>query len=276
MIGNKQHMKKSTKQKPQIEEDKTDAAAREKRDPHSHRTVDRVTQILEEVVYRPGMTFAELVRALGAAKSSVHGFIQGLLVRGWLYEEQNRFYLGPAVHSLALVSGHIRAGSVTHNDLVALHEATGLVVFLGVQAGDHLIYIAEAGSDSIDGFEVRSNIRRTLLNTASGKALLAARPDAELKNFLRRCGPDEQDQVQKFLDELKGIKTSRIATNLRQNGKRFAIATTVRNSAGEAVAAVTLVGLASEMQPRTKKLSTVLLKYADAWAQRSLKAREAI
>ena len=36
-------------------------------DPQTHRTIDRVTQILEEVVYHPGMSFAELVRALGAA-----------------------------------------------------------------------------------------------------------------------------------------------------------------------------------------------------------------
>ena len=35
-----------------------------KASPQPHRTVDRVTRILEEVVYKPGMTFAELVRAL--------------------------------------------------------------------------------------------------------------------------------------------------------------------------------------------------------------------
>jgi CRP-like cAMP-binding protein len=36
-------------------------------------------RILEEVVYKPGLTFAELARALNAPKSSVHGFIRGLL-----------------------------------------------------------------------------------------------------------------------------------------------------------------------------------------------------
>src|ERR1700741_3601942 len=111
--------------------------------PQNHRTIDRVTRILEEVVYNPGMTFAELVRALDAAKSSVHGFISGLLAKGWLYQEQHRFYLGPAVYGLTMASGHIRAGLVTHEDLVALERETGVAAFLGVQAGDHLIYIAE-------------------------------------------------------------------------------------------------------------------------------------
>jgi len=158
--------------------------------PQNHRTVDRVTRILEEVVYKPGMTFAELARALDAAKSSVHGFISGLLAKGWLYEVDHRFYLGPAVYGLTLASGHIRAGLVTNADLVALHEETGLAVFLGVQAGDHLIYIAEAGSDAVAGFEARSNIRRTLLVTAGGKALLASSepPELAIGGGISSCG----------------------------------------------------------------------------------------
>jgi IclR helix-turn-helix domain len=164
-------------------------AERGKRVPQNHRTIDRVTRILEEVVYNPGMTFAELVRALDAAKSSVHGFISGLLASGWLYQDKHRFYLGPAVYGLTMASGHIRAGLVTHEDLVALEKETGVAAFLGVQAGEHLIYIAEAGSDHVTGFEARSNIRRTLLITAGGKALLAERPEAERDSYLRRRGP---------------------------------------------------------------------------------------
>ena len=81
------------------------------------------------------MTFAELVRALDEPKSSVHGFIRGLLASGLLYQDQNRFYLGPAVYGLTLASGHLRAGLVTRDDLATLHEETGLAAFLGVQAG---------------------------------------------------------------------------------------------------------------------------------------------
>lgn len=251
-------------------------AARTKGEPQNHRTVDRVTQILEEVVYHPGMTFAELVRALGAAKSSVHGFIQGLLAKGWLYEEQNRFYLGPAVYGLTLASGHIRAGLVTHADLAALHEETGVAVFLGVQAGDHLIYIAEAGSDYVAGFEARSNIRRTLLVTAGGKALLAARPEAERDFYLRRRGEKEAEFVNRFLQEFAEIRQTRIATNFSQGTGRGAIATTVPNRSGDAAASITLVGPAAAIQPRIGKLSKQLLRHVDAWAQRSVTPREAI
>src|SRR5262249_34504866 len=157
----------------------------------NHRTVDRVTRILEEVVYRPGMTFGELAEAVGAPKSSVHGFVSGLLANGWLYERNRRFFLGPAVYGLTLAGGHIRAGLVTDSDLAALHEATGLAVFLGVLAGEDLIYISEVGSDPVTGFDARSNIRRAPLATAGGKALLAARPDAEREAYLRRHAPGD-------------------------------------------------------------------------------------
>lgn len=249
---------------------------RSRREPQNHRTVDRVTSILEQVVYHPGITFGELVRTLGAAKSTIYGFMQGLLARGWLYEEQNRFYLGPAVYGLTLAGGHIRAGLVTHADLVALQEATGFAAFLGVQAGDHLIYIDEAGTDHVIGFEMASNIRRPLIATAGGKALLAEQPDADRMAYLRRCGDEHRNLVDGFLDELRQIRESRIATNLRQNGTRFAIATTVQNTAGSAVAAVTLLGPASTMQPKAAKLSRVLLKHVESWTSRSLGAREAL
>jgi DNA-binding IclR family transcriptional regulator len=256
--------------------DDEEQSARASREPQMHRTVDRVTQILEEVVYHPGMTFAELARALGAPKSSVYGFIQGLLAKGWLYEDDHRFYLGPAVYGLTIASGHIRAGMVTQENLTALHEATGVAVFLGVQAGDHLIYIGEAGGDAISGIEARSNIRRTLLGTAGGQALMATWPEAELRAFLRRRSPDEAEQVERFLGQYEQIKRTRIATNLRLGGTRFALGTTVRDKSGAAVASITLVGRTPELQPRAKKLGDALLRHVDAWSKRSVQAREAI
>lgn len=246
------------------------------REPQNHRTVDRVTRILEEVVYTPGMTFAELARALDAPKSSVYGFIQGLLAKGWLYETNRRFYLGPAVYGLTLASGHIRAGSVTHADLEVLHEKTKVAVFLGIQAGDHLIYVAEVGADPVIGFDARTNIRRAMLATAGGKALLAARPDAERDSFLRRRRAEEPELVAKFLDEYAEISRSGIATNLRQGGARFALATLVRNQAGQAVASITLVGPTKDVQPRAKRLGELLLKQVESWSKRAMAAREPI
>ena len=244
--------------------------------PQNHRTVDRVTRILEEVVYNPGLTFAELARALDAPKSSVHGFMSGLLATGWLYEQNRRLYLGPAVYGLTLASGHIRAGLVTHSDLAGLHEQTSLAVFLGVQAGDDLIYISEVGSDPVAGFDARSNIRRDPLATAGGKALLAARPDADREGYLRRRNTQDTELVGRFLDEYEDIRRTRIATNVRQSGKRYALAATVHSPSGGAVASVTMVGRTADVEPRAQALGDILLGHIDSWQERSITAREAI
>jgi DNA-binding IclR family transcriptional regulator len=228
------------------------------------------------VVYRPGMTFAELARGLDAPKSSVHGFIRGLLANGWLYEQGHGFYLGPAVYGLTIASGHIRAGMVTQEDLGALYKDAGVAVFLGVQAGDHLVYIAEVGSDALSRFEARSNIRRPMLATAGGKALLAARSEAEREAFLRRHMTEDRDGVGAFLGEYEEIRRTRIATNVTQRGARYAIATTVRNPSGEAVASITLVGPTADVQLRAEKLARLLLRHVDSWSQRSTKPREPI
>jgi DNA-binding IclR family transcriptional regulator len=238
-----------------------------------HRTIDRVTQILEEVVYRPGMGFAELARALDAPKSSVHGFIRGLLAKGWLYEVDKRFYLGPAVYALTLASGNIRAGHVTQGDLDALHNETKMTAFLGVQAGDHLIYIGESGTDAMTGFAARSNIRRRLIDTAGGKALLASQPDSEREAYLRR---QDGELVSAFLAQFPDIAKSGVAKNFRHHGAQLALASVVRDRSGKTVAVAILVGPTAEAEPREAKLRKLLLKHVTSWAQHATSPREAL
>lgn len=242
----------------------------------THRTISRVTRIIEEVVYNPGLTFGDLVRALdGAAKSSVHGFVRGLLATGWLYEDNGRFYLGAAVYGLTLASGDIWAGGIKRSDLVALNRDSGAAVFVGIRAGDHLIYVAEEGSDPVTGFDARTNIRRSLLATAGGKALLSTLSDGERDSYLRRLRPSEPELVSQFLDEYEEIRRTRLAINFRRNGKRFAIATAIRsNASGPAIASLTIVGPTRDLQPRRAELGKLLLRRVDEFQKRKDKARE--
>ncbi|MDO6414044.1 helix-turn-helix domain-containing protein [Sphingomonas sp. BIUV-7] len=254
----------------------TDIAGDIGRTPQHHRTVDRITQILEEVVYNPGLTFADLARTIGAPKSSVYGFMKGLLATGWLLEQDHHIFLGPAMHGLTLASGQVRAGLISLSRLTALHEETGLAVFLGVGAGDHLIYIAEAGRDAISDIEARREIRRTLLATATGKALLAARPQSELQDFLRRRTRIEAPLVEAFLSEYEDIKRSGVAKNVRLSGTRCALATVVPGTSRKGLAAVALVGATPSLKPRLEAMSALLLRRVGEWAQNPDAAREAV
>jgi DNA-binding IclR family transcriptional regulator len=238
--------------------------------PKSHRTIDRVTQILEEVVHHPGISFAELTRALDAPKSSVHGFIRGLLAKGWLYENDRRFYLGPAIYGLTLAGGHIPAGQVTQADLDALHKETGMTAFLGVSAGDHLIYIGASGMDALTRFGARSNIRRMLISTAGGKALLAAWPDADRDAYLRRQQRHNPELVSEFLAEFADVRKTRIARNTLYQGAQLALASVVRNPVGDSLAVVIIVGQTNEIGSREAKLRRILLKHVDSWSRKAV------
>jgi DNA-binding IclR family transcriptional regulator len=103
--------------------------------------------------------------------------------------------------------------------------------------------------------------------TAAGKALLAEQADADRLSYLRRRDADEREMVDHFLGEIEEIRTTRIATN--RINKRFAIATCVRNLAGTAVAAVTLVGAEQVVKPNVEELRKTLLKAVGAWSKRS-------
>ena len=243
-------------------------------DRYSHRTVDRVTRILEQVVYNPGMSLADLARVVDAPKSSLFGFVKGLVSRGWLYEANNRFYLGPAAYGLTLVSGHIRAGAVTQADINLLHQQTGLTVLLGMPCGDHLVWVAEAGIDRISQFDAHSDIRRSLLTTAGGKAVLAARTEAERSAYLRRHSSEDAAHVYNFLQELDEIRRTGIARNVRLAGARSALATVLRDQKGGVVASVSMVGRTEDVQPRLAELQRTLLNHVDAWQQRSASSRD--
>jgi DNA-binding IclR family transcriptional regulator len=244
--------------------------------PGAHQTITRVTRLLEEVVYRPGLTHAELTRALGAPKSSVYGFIRGLLAVDWLFEQDHRLYLGPAFFSLAIASGEIRAGLVSPGELDELSREAQLTAFVGIRAGDHLLYIAESGSSLMTAFEARTNIRRNLLNTAGGKVLLAATPEAELESYLRRRTPEERDQVRAFITECPMIRENGYAVNINTERSRVGLATAIHNSAGTTIAAVTLVGPSSNVLPRIEQLSRLLIERVGGWRDRAGSAREPI
>jgi len=230
-----------------------------------HRTINRVTRILEEVVARPGQTYADLTKTLDAPKSSIYGFVQGLLAVDWLIEEDHRLYLGPAFYGLAIASGHIRAGLVSAADLQSLHRDAGLGAYLGVRAGASLIYIAEAGSDLIASFRARSNIRRPILRTAGGKALLAALPDAELDGFLRSRKAEDREDVATFLEMLPSIREKQFAINVAGRGERTGVAALLRSASGQPVASITLVGPSAQVLPRTESLGELLKDRAAQW-----------
>lgn len=233
-----------------------------------HRTVDRIIAIMEEVAANErGINLQKLSTAVGAPKSTVQGFVNGLLATGYLLESQHQYFLGPGPYILTLRANRLPARTMRHDDLEELSKETGLGVLLGVRMGEHVVYIDEVGEDPALRFIAKNRARRPLLETASGKIMLADMPENDLHHFLRNH-PNQQ-AVSAFLRQLPTIRASGIARNPHSPiAGGSAIATRLEDARGDLLAAVTLIGLEDDMRPRFEELEEILVAARRRWAQR--------
>lgn len=234
----------------------------------AHGTVSRAMQILDVVVSNPGATYAEITRSVGAPKSSVYGFIRGMLAVDWLIDRGHRLYLGPAFHSLVLTDGQLRAGTVTSADLEMLYRETGLMVVVSVRAGDYLIDVAQAGSSG-QAVTSTGDARGDLLTTAGGKILLAFMSAPEMNDYLHRRSQRDRARIDEFLQACANIRATGLAVNISDSAAYSSIASVIRNGAGYPTASVTLTGNTTHVLPRVDALSALLREQVGSWAARS-------
>jgi DNA-binding IclR family transcriptional regulator len=206
-----------------------------------HRTVDRVTGILEAVSLSPrGVTLAELAVALDAAKSSVQELTNGLLARGYLIEEEHRFHLGPGPFILASRVNKLAALSLDHRFVAELGKVLGCTILVGVRVGDAIVFTDYAGEESPGlAFVARTHARRPLYTSAAGKILLANVPDEEMYRLLELASPDQAGEVRQFLTELPEIRSRRLAFNRGVTiADAFVVATPLLAPDGSLIAAI--------------------------------------
>jgi DNA-binding IclR family transcriptional regulator len=206
-----------------------------------HRTVDRVVQILEIASLSPrGVTLAELATELDAAKSSVQELTNGLLARGYLIEEERRFHLGPGPFLLASRANKMAALLLDHRLVVELAETLDCTVLVGVRVGDALVFVDYVGEESPSlTFAARTRSRRPLYTSAAGKTLLANVGDDEMHRLLDLAGPEQAEDVRRFLAELPEIRARRLAFNRGATiADAFTVATPLLTPDGRLIAAI--------------------------------------
>ena len=207
----------------------------------AHRTVDRVVEILETVSLSPrGVTLAELAAALDAPKTSVQELTNGLLARGYLIEEERRFHLGPGPFILASRANKLAALSLDHDFVAELAKVLDATVLVGVRVGDAIVFVDYVGEESPGlTFAARTHARRPLYTSAAGKTLLANVPDDEMYRLLDLAGPEQADEVRRFLAELPEIRSRRLAINRGATiADAFVVATPLLAPDGGLIAAI--------------------------------------
>jgi DNA-binding IclR family transcriptional regulator len=212
--------------------------------PRHHRTVDRVTAILELVApVRQGLTLAALAERLNAPKSSVHELVNGLVATGYLIEHEHRYGLGPAPFILTLNGNRSAARGIDKDLLPRIHQAVGCSVLIGIQVGRSLVYVDQLGDEPALEFAARNHSRRSLYGTASGQAILAGLPVREMDELLHAATSAEQGEVRRFLAVLPEIRATGLAYNPGLTVPDvYSVATALRGPEGALVGAVCAIG----------------------------------
>ncbi|MBE9375902.1 IclR family transcriptional regulator [Saccharopolyspora sp. HNM0983] len=184
--------------------------ARETGHAKQHRTVSRVTTILETVAADPrGVRLSALAEVLDAPKTSVHGLVKGLVATGYLREQQGCYLLGPAVGAL-LSSPDAQLAAAAHPQMQRLRDRFDETVMLAVLVGDSVVYLDSLESGQLIRYSAPLRTRRPVYPTSTGKCLLAHQPTARRDAYLdEHVDPADRERVRRELDEIAAEGVSR-------------------------------------------------------------------
>jgi DNA-binding IclR family transcriptional regulator len=231
--------------------------------------IDRVATILDLAARsRHGITLTEFARELGAPVSSIQGLVNGLAATGYLDERDRRYVLGPAPFLLTRLAGRLPVTTVSHDDLAAMHEETGMTAVLAIVVGSDLYYVDYASSDPRYAYLAEGFVRRSLIRTSAGWVLLAGMERRDLWAQVGALPPDEAELVGRFLGELPRIQRDGLAVAPGVSAEADGVSVAVTED-GKTVAAVGIMGDPGEVDQRKQELIEVLSRHRAQWARRA-------
>jgi IclR family acetate operon transcriptional repressor len=190
--------------------------AKESADPAPHRasggvqSIDRAFAILEAMADNGGIIgLSQLAERADLPLATIHRLVRTLVDLGYVRQEPSRQYsLGPRLMRLADTSSK-RIGVWANAAMTSAVNRLGESVNLAVLDGDEIVYVAQV-QPSQNFMRMFTEVgRRTLPHaTAVGKAILADRPDGEVRALLERTGMPRHTATtlttsEEFLDALE-------------------------------------------------------------------------
>lgn len=212
--------------------------------------VEKLLQILSLVseTNKP-LKFAELVSASGMNKSTMHRLLslaqQNKLVQ---FDEGTKSYLlGSKIFDWArnAYQGY-DIQIIALNEMMRLNQLVGENVTIGVPVGNETVYLRVLEARESLGSIAHPGMREPLHCSASGKALLAFRPDSiielKLANYsFKKYTARTITSVRKFKSVLQEVRLAGYATNDREEYEHFVgISAPVFNYLSEPVAVLNI------------------------------------
>ncbi|MCG5211786.1 IclR family transcriptional regulator [Streptosporangium sp. KLBMP 9127] len=187
------------------------------------KSADRTVELLEVLARAErGLSLAELHRELGYPKSSLYMLLRTLAGRGWVETDQAGVRYGIGVRALLVGTSYLDRDPVVRAAAGVLDEIKAEVnetVHLARLDGADVVYLASRESQHHMRPTSRVGRRQPAHATALGRAILAARPDAEalLPAELAALTPHTVVDRERLLDDIATARSNGYAWEHEQN-----------------------------------------------------------
>ncbi|MFC6974646.1 IclR family transcriptional regulator [Halomicroarcula sp. GCM10025709] len=210
-------------------------------------------RVVEALLDRGEAGVTELARELDLSKGAVHNHLQTLQQLEYVVREGRQYRVGSRFLDLAARAREtMPVYQAARAEVARLARSSGEVAALVVEEHDTATYVLVAGDDEGET-AIREGIRRPLPADAAGRAILAHRPEDEIRTLLAeaeypagsgRSAPDETA----LLDELRTVREQSVAFDReeRADGTR-SVAAPLTTDDGRSVGAVSVTGPANRM-----------------------------
>jgi IclR family transcriptional regulator, pca regulon regulatory protein len=221
---------------------------------------------------RQRMTLADVARNAGLTRAAARRYLLTLVANGYADFDGKRFQLTSRVLRL----GHAYISSVPLPQIAQpvveeLGHRTEESIALSVLEGTESLTIASSAPRRIVGIFTRVGTHLPALSTATGRILLAGKPDDAIREILRsariqKLTPKTKTSPHQILEEIRGIRRSGYALNDEEVevGLRV-IAVPVRDTGGSVIASMCVSTYSSryEVGQLTEKFLQPLLNASE-------------
>jgi len=244
---------------------------------NSPQSVTRVIRIIEALcASSQPVSLAQLSRQLEAPKSSLAALLRGLADADFVVAADGVYRLGPAAYGLgsALLEARRRLQSpdLVREGMRRLAERSNETVLFAVRDKESgtLTYVDVIESRKAVRFAVSIGDRRPLYCTAGGRALLAALPDAELRQYLRalkpqRLTPETETDKRRLAELIDEARRNGYAQTIDQAGEGvFGTASLIHDAAGTVLGALIVAAPSARSEGRREELARLVREEAVA------------
>jgi len=219
------------------------------------------------------IAFADLVRAVPFARTTVHRILYSLEKLGYVEKDdiKSRYYLAAKFFELTSPAVNFRRlQSISKPIMQQLLLRFGETINLGVIEDQQVVYIDVLQSPSALRIAAVTGERNPVHCTALGKAMLAFLPGREIETIVNhqpliRRTPRTITQKKHLLEHLASIREQAVAFDMEENlGGVVCAAAPIFDQSARVIAGISISGPASRMLPKLSQVKQEIRNSAAA------------